>query len=1406
MVTPIVVMPMRDRLLGPLLAASSPGHQGELPMQLPPPPPGMPADQVAKWRKEVAKIVSKQHKEEIKLLKQRQKEQDRFRRDEEKMRTKVEKLARKMQQESSTVRSGGPIVPPTQQESPNTSPRGKCPLEYSYAEDEGDTLEIPASTKGNNKENTNSRVPAVAQKTSSPIVSQAAAEEVSKVLAARRERVEQAMQANDRRKEELSKTSLELRERDVQTDLERQELYSFEQRIPNKQRLQQIEAERAAESAAQREAKEVANTHDNRELNTAKANLLLDLSLKLNAPVVKVMSPASKSLDASDMDYVIDEIPEQESGSPCKQSAEEDLCGIGITIAQNREKSYVVLDMSQHGSASKSGLLCIGDLIECIDGQIVSSLPPDAVGSMIRGTSGSQVVLDILSGPKKLRTRVGITRAPIDKAAVSSSMLPNTVPQHGLGNDLRKAAITSAMALAESAMASSLNRSKASNVERISCEAPVCALDVTSANAPVMKMKEGDKITCGVGLSFEFHPFHGTLVIRKVASNFPSPFSVGDCLKNVNGTCVAANALRAPSLIWGDAGSSVVLTMTRGSHEIKATVRRRPSELDSNLISMCGGSKTCGIGVVLDDEPKSQYFFVKRVVQGGPAHLAGVLQGDVVTRIDDVDLHAFGKDQLPSLILGPEGSALKMQLMRAGEQQARQMLITRSLDAAKAQESNLTSQVMLTFDSIESVGSPLEQDRFSSLLHADIVAALSTVATRIQVARVCFDEGSAIVHVLPDFNGGDCRSVQELVLEFVRQGSSQQSPLRLQHTCKSLAQICVLGQVDPAHPSAAEGVLPSPTTLKVEDHHGQDSLLGDVKVTVTASDMKPVEASASHIACKAASPGRQQMEREKKTFTKSISSPPDVHDDGFPKIVEGVPEHISNAITECGLRNINHGDAGILDKIEEMEDRIVSESLLEEEGQFEALVHSAELLHHPSMGVLGGLKETAVATSWASALDATAHADVAGSSVITTPQRLISVTTDMNAPVSALEVMDAMEAIDPSPSRGTTSKAVGEMELMAVTIEENIRALQGMDPIIAEPKKQELSSSIPACLSVPPTFASSAQSSVQKGYTATAEAACEDTKQMDIKDLQHKFPHRIPIVVHKVEDSAPDMKGHKFLVPDAITIQELQNLLSERIEDVPAGKHLVISVAGRPLLDRRHDCIQGLFETYRSDEGFLLLSYDLEEDDGINSKGIGDVEQATGRGFCETARSEGPPAVEETASKAWISLDSSSKEARDCSQEQSLAPPSFSEKLTGKLSERTATGAEAVPLAGVGLKIERDLCGKGFRITGVAPDGPASRTVIKINDYLIAVDTESVHGKRTSEVADLLKGAEGSKVRLTLCMPRGSGEATHTITLVRAAVARNCQVFDKQSQEATAAQASTVAKASDKVHIFGFNF
>ena len=141
------------------------------------------------------------------------------------------------------------------------------------------------------------------------------------------------------------------------SEMERKELQSFEQQIPNKQRLQDEEHERVIEAAAQRAAKE-AQVKSN--LDT---NMLTEFEAKrksLSHPRRKsseslklenVRSPqeANKSLDldASDMDYVIDEIPE-EICSPEKEtgSAADTLCGIGVMLSQNAAGLYVVVEIS----------------------------------------------------------------------------------------------------------------------------------------------------------------------------------------------------------------------------------------------------------------------------------------------------------------------------------------------------------------------------------------------------------------------------------------------------------------------------------------------------------------------------------------------------------------------------------------------------------------------------------------------------------------------------------------------------------------------------------------------------------------------------------------------------------------------------------------------------------------------------------------------------------------------------------------------------------------------------------------------------------------------------------------------------------------------------------------------------
>ena len=50
-----------------------------------------------------------------------------------------------------------------------------------------------------------------------------------------------------------------------------------------------------------------------------------------------------------------------------------------------------------------------------------------------------------------------------------------------------------------------------------------------------------------------------------------------------------------------------------------------------------------------------------------------------------------------------------------------------------------------------------------------------------------------------------------------------------------------------------------------------------------------------------------------------------------------------------------------------------------------------------------------------------------------------------------------------------------------------------------------------------------------------------------------------------------------------------------------------------------------------------------------------------------------------------------------------------------ELSSESSTSSNPVPLAGVGLKIERDVGGRGFRIAGVASDGPGESFRLRLH-------------------------------------------------------------------------------------------
>ena len=118
------------------------------------------------------------------------------------------------------------------------------------------------------------------------------------------------------------------------SEREREQLQSFERRIPNKAKLQEQAEERAIEGEAQRLAKELPG-----KVNTP----LKDPDTKRQSMSEKIEqcfgSEQQTERDPVETSFVIDEIPEAKDGGSAPP------CGIGISIAQNAARQYVVVEM-----------------------------------------------------------------------------------------------------------------------------------------------------------------------------------------------------------------------------------------------------------------------------------------------------------------------------------------------------------------------------------------------------------------------------------------------------------------------------------------------------------------------------------------------------------------------------------------------------------------------------------------------------------------------------------------------------------------------------------------------------------------------------------------------------------------------------------------------------------------------------------------------------------------------------------------------------------------------------------------------------------------------------------------------------------------------------------------------------
>ncbi len=95
----------------------------------------------------------------------------------------------------------------------------------------------------------------------------------------------------------------------------------------------------------------------------------------------------------------------------------------------------------------------------------------------------------------------------------------------------------------------------------------------------------------------------------------------------------------------------------------------------------------------------------------------------------------------------------------------------------------------------------------------------------------------------------------------------------------------------------------------------------------------------------------------------------------------------------------------------------------------------------------------------------------------------------------------------------------------------------------------------------------------------------------------------------------------------------------------------------------------------------------------------------------------------------------------------------YSRFMTPEQYEEFQTEASG-QFEGIGAYLEERTVGEAGEtevfIPSIIPGGPASEADIRPGDVVLAVDDESMEGKHVSEVADLIRGPEGTQVTLTL--------------------------------------------------------
>tara|TARA_Y100000768_G_C23989209_1_gene691004 strand:+ start:4449 stop:4799 length:351 start_codon:yes stop_codon:yes gene_type:complete len=103
----------------------------------------------------------------------------------------------------------------------------------------------------------------------------------------------------------------------------------------------------------------------------------------------------------------------------------------------------------------------------------------------------------------------------------------------------------------------------------------------------------------------------------------------------------------------------------------------------------------------------------------------------------------------------------------------------------------------------------------------------------------------------------------------------------------------------------------------------------------------------------------------------------------------------------------------------------------------------------------------------------------------------------------------------------------------------------------------------------------------------------EDRKAESTR-IKVKYPNRIPVIVERVKgcNNIPEITKHKYLVPQDLTIGQLNYVIRKKIPELDAHVGMFIFINSQ--MPSTGDIIRLIYEKHMDEDGFLYIEYSGE--------------------------------------------------------------------------------------------------------------------------------------------------------------------------------------------------------------------